>query len=72
MQSWTPVVEPPLHGAPRESVVAVEPAQRLELGDPDHRGYKGVDIEMQEVARRRERATSGSPALAASISSSSF
>ncbi len=53
MKSWTPVVEPPLHGAPREGVVAVEPAQRLEIGDFDHRSHLGVEVEMQATARRR-------------------
>lgn len=53
MKSWTPVVEPPLHGAPRESVVAVEPTQRFEIGDFHHRRYPGVEVEMQDAARRR-------------------
>jgi hypothetical protein len=53
MKSWTPILEPPLHGLPRKSVVPVEPAQRIEIGDFDHRGDPGVEIEMQEAARRR-------------------
>ncbi len=61
MKSWTPVVEPPLHGAPRESVVAVEPAQRFEIGDFDRRRYPGVEIEMQEAARRRGARNLGKP-----------
>ncbi len=61
MKSWTPVVEPSLHGGPRESVVAVEPAQRFEIGDFDHRRYPGVEIEMQEAARRRGARDLGKP-----------
>jgi hypothetical protein len=52
MKSRTPIVEPPLHGGPRKSVVAVEPTQRIEIGDFDHRGDPSVEIEMQEAARR--------------------
>lgn len=53
MKSWTPVVEPALHGTPREDVVAVESPQRFEIGDFDHRSHLGVELEMQETARRR-------------------
>jgi hypothetical protein len=53
MKSWTPILEPPLHALPRKSVVAVESAQRIEVDDFDHRGDPGVEIEMQEAARRR-------------------
>jgi len=53
MKSWTPIPEPALHGLPRKSVVAVEPAQRIEIGDFDHCGDPGVEIEKHEAARRR-------------------
>ena len=53
MKSWTPIVEPPLHGVPRESVMAVEPAQRIEIGDFDHRRDPGVEIKSHDSAGRR-------------------
>jgi hypothetical protein len=53
MKSLAPVVEPPLHGTPREGVLAVESPQRLEIGDLDHRSHLGVEVEMQETGRRR-------------------
>lgn len=53
MKPWAPVVEPPLHGTPRESVLDVESSQRLEIGDFDHRSYLSVEVEMQETGRRR-------------------
>lgn len=39
MKASAPIVEPTLHGAPLESVLAVESPQGFELGDLDHRRH---------------------------------
>lgn len=52
MKARTPVVEPPLHRVPCESVLAVESLQRFEIGDLDHLRHLGIEVEMRHTARR--------------------
>jgi hypothetical protein len=52
VESGAAVVKSSLHGRPRQDVVPLEAAQRLERGHFDRRLNDGVELEM-ELARRR-------------------